>query len=196
MARTKSEEIPAKDVRESAFEMMIEFEAPKGFWDPDPEVLYHHPSQAYFWKGAVPRPQPEDWRNDWLMNLHSSLRAKDWPRENIDALYSYFEDPVGNPDEGAQLDPEVPPLVSFNIWIPGDWLVEHPTFFHDVDKLEKRGLSVKVKGKKKNFKFSHRLIGVRGPLNGEVWESGTFVVTPPREKPQAFEGGPRDWFPE
>lgn len=197
MTRVKETELPAKDVRESAFDLEIDFEAPEGYWEPDPEMLHHHPAQAYLWKGSRPPARSEFWRDDWLESLHSALRSRDWPRENIDAMYSYFEDPLMNPDEGAERDPDITPAVRFRVWIPGDWLVDHPNFFQDLKKLQKTGLQVKVKGKKQQFRMlDYEIRGDRGPLDGSLWQNSFFVVRPPREKPEAFEGGPRDWFPE
>lgn len=197
MARVKDTELPPKDVRESVFELEVDFEAPEGYWEPEPEALYHHPGQGYFWRGARPPAMPEYWRNDWLQNLHSALRDRDWPRENIDAMYSYFQDPLMNPDEGEERDPDITPVVRFRVLIPGDWLVDHPKFFQDLKKLQKNGLQVKVRGKKRPFKlFDYEIRGNSGPLDGGLWQNTAFVVRPPREKPDAFEGGPRDWFPE
>lgn len=197
MAKLMEQQISAKDVRESVFDLGIDFEAPEGYWQPDPEVLYHHPAQAYFWKRAIPPSQAEDWRNEWLENLHSALRSRDWPSESIDAMYSYFQDPLTNPDEGEDRDSDITPVVRFRILIPGDWLVEHPNFFQDLKKLQKTGLQVKVKGKKRAFKlFDYEIYADGGPLNSSLWQNSSFTVRPHREKPSAFEGGPRDWFPE
>jgi hypothetical protein len=186
-----------KDVRDSQFDIEIQFEAPEGFWEPDPEAPYRHPEQRHFWKGAVPKRQSEYWRVEWLDDLHMELRKRGWPAENVDAMYSYFEDPVWNPDEGEELEPDMPPAVEFRLWIPGDWLIRHPDFFMDLERLKKKGMTVRVNGKKKNFKLFYYRINVKdGELDGEAWEDSFFIVKPPREKPKAFEGGPRDWFPE
>lgn len=160
--------IRAEDVEQSWFDLDVEVLVPKGFWK----------------KGK---------RNvDWLEALHMALRREDWPIENIQAHYSYFEAPVQNPDED-EIDyqgRELPPSAAFKVGVDGEWLVDHPDFFRHAWKLE-RGIT--VKGRKYKLWIT-RITAHNGPLDGEFWEHPNLAV---RQKgaPKAFEGGPRDWYP-
>lgn len=187
-----------KDVKESGFLIELEFEVPEGFWDKDPEPPYYNPSQKYFWKRAMPpEPSEYDWRDGWLDNFHDALSRRKWPRQSIDASYSYFEEPLQNPDMGQERDPDRLPAMRFYLWLPGEWLVDHPEFFKDLEKLGKKGVMVRARGKKVPSRlFYYRIFAQNGPLQGADWEGTYFDIYPGRQKPEAFEGGPRDWFPE
>src|SRR5262245_58576918 len=194
------EGIREKDVQESDFVIELEFGVPEGFWEKEeePEPPYHDPAQRYFWKRAIPKePIWEDWRDEWLESFHDELMKKGWPKSGLEANYSYIDGELDNPDEGEEREEDIPPAMRFYLWVPGEWLIENRGFLKSVDQLQGKPLKVKVRGKKvASFLNYYRISGDRGPLSGADWESGYFEIRPPRERPSAFEGGPRDWFPE
>lgn len=198
MAVREYEVLPARMVRDSNFVVELHFDAPFGFWEEGVEPPYFDPFQKYFWKRAMPSEQSEGWtwKDTWLANLHQALRKRGWPDEYTEALYSYSEGEPWNPSEGDEPDEDVQPLVGFWVRIPGEWLEDHPKFFKDLEKLENKGVNIKMKRKEQNFKLAYwRISAEFGELGGTDWE-GTIFLVKPRKTPPGFEGGPRDWFPE
>lgn len=162
--------IRAEDVEQSWFDLEVDVLVPKDFWK----------------KGRGKKTE------HWLEDLHMALRREDWPPENIAAHYSYFEEPVRNPDEGEHdyQGHGLPAAAAFRVGIDGEWLVDHPRFFQEAVKLEN---GIEVQNRKYKLWIS-RITAHQGPLDGEFWENPNILI---REKgaPKAFEGGPRDWYP-
>lgn len=178
--------LPDHLVKESSFQVELEFEVPEDFWDLK-EPVYEDPAQKLFWEEA------RIVRENWLDNFHWALRRSGWPAENIDAIYSYFEEPVQNPDEGEER--AWPPIMRFYINIPGTWLVDHRDFFRQFDHLRKDGLKVLTKDQGRVFHLNYwRITAEGGELGGETWEGTYFVVHPRREG--LVRHGPLEWFPE
>ena len=146
------DQIPASDVKESAFDVQMEFEVPEGFWD-------------------------EEGESEFLRFLYNALGKRGWGRNALDSVYSFF-------DEGVQPDLDDPTIMKFTIWVAGDYLVEHPKLFKDLEKLSQDGLLFppKPKGKKRwRAQESYHLVSWyiyadRGPLEGESWDGQYFVV--------------------
>jgi hypothetical protein len=184
--------IRADDVAQSHFDLEVLVLVPEDFWDEDPEPPYLHPEQKHFWREAVP--ERRGWRVAWLDDLHDELIRLGWPPQTISAIYSYFEAPLTNPDEGERLEQGMSPAATFRVSIDGDWLIRHPTFFQDAKKLEKK-ISIKTKEKKRPYQlWIERITARNGPLDGEFWENPRIKIRP-SGAPKAFEGGPRDWYP-
>ena len=199
------EQFSNRDVRESAFDLELEFAVPEAFWEKESEPEpppYRDPAQRYFWKGSVPKPPKEPdapWQDRWLESFHHALISRGWPRETIDAVYSYFEGPVENPDRDEEPNTERAPAMSFRVWIPGDWLASHPEFLKDLPNLAKRGLGVRTGERIRMFPLHYwRLTGQQGPLRDVELEQAVFDVAAPRrrEAPAAYRKGPKEWFPE
>lgn len=189
-----TEGVPYKAVKESAFDVELEWEVPWDFWEEEPEPPYEDPAQLRLFELEPP------FRTDWLDRFHDELMKRGWPQQNIEAVYSYFEDVVEDPREGEEKeDPFLRPLMRFRVWIPGDWLAEHPDFFTSFDKLAKEGVRIRTDGDEGPYHLAYwRIYADRGPLEGTDWgDSGWFTVRPPRERPPAMrEKGPKEWFPE
>jgi hypothetical protein len=182
------QELPYKSVYQSDFVVELEFEVPDDFWE-EKEQVFHDPSQTYFWQES----KPTFYGENWLEHFHAALQRRGWPTENIDAIYSYFNDPVEDPDLGEE--PGYPKLMKWNLFLPGEWLVNRPHWFLEFDHLSREGLEVKTRGDIKWFKLVYwRISGNSGPLEGEAWE-GTYFYVKQRKMP-AFEGGPKEWFPK
>src|SRR5579871_5548594 len=128
--------IQARDVAEAWFDVEVLVLVPEGFWEKEEEPPFLHPEQKYFWRKAIP--ERRDWRAEWMEDLHDELMRLGWPPQTISAVYSYFEVPLTNPDEGERKDQGVPPAATFRMGVDGTWLVRHPNFFQDAQKLEKR----------------------------------------------------------
>lgn len=178
----------SKDVKESNFDVELQFEVPIDFWDKEPKPPFEHPAQLELFKIRPPA------RKQWLEGFHFALMRLGWPRQTLDAVYSYFESPVDDPEEGEKRDPDRLPLVRFYVWIPGDWLLEHPDFFRSFDSLSTDGLIVFGEG-------PYRLVYWRihsgdGPLKGTDWgDSGYFIVRDRKLPSAARAEGPKEWFP-
>jgi hypothetical protein len=180
--------LPVAVVKDSTFDIELEFEVPDDFWEAKEKPVYEDPAQMLFWEEALIV------RENWLENFHFALRKSGWPIENVDAIYSYFNDPVQSPDEGEK-EPGWPPVMRFHVTIPGAWLVEHPDFFQQFEDLAKKGVRVKTKGQEKHFRLDYwRITANWGDLGGQTWEGRYFIVTRRREDPGYR--GPLAWFPE
>lgn len=165
-------------VKESLFDLEVEFTVPKWFWSEEGTAPWQDPEeQAHLWEEGRPKRGAEN-REQWLERFHHALINHGWPRENIDALYSYFEGEVENPDEGEEKeDPDVSDVMRFRVSIPGDWLVDHPVF---LDNLEWREPGIPIWGEHEGSRLSYyRISALRGPLNGMTLESTGFVVRQP-----------------
>jgi hypothetical protein len=177
--------IPGAVVKDSVFDVEIEFEVPENFWDVK-EPAYDDPAQRLFWEEA------RIVRENWLERFHWALRKSGWPIENIDASYSYFEDAVQNPNDGEE--EARTPAMRFHVSIPGTWLIRNPDFFEQFIGLAKKGLKVTTKGREKPFRLDYwRITAEGGDLGGEAWEGSHFVVTQRREDPGYRD--PLAWFP-
>ncbi len=182
--------ISEADARESSFEIEIELEVPSDFWALAPERYEDPPQQRRLWEGVGAPYTPE-----FLDLVHDGLRRRGWPAENIDAMYSYFEDFVWNPCEGEENEADCP-VMKFRVSIPGDWLVEHPRFLSDLVALSGEGLLIETPDGPARFKIDYwRIFAEHGELSGADWEDSIFHVNVRRPPPSHETGHPHDWFP-
>lgn len=110
----------------------------------------------YFWDNT-------ERGEDWLERFHMALRKTGWPPENITGVYSYFNNPL-------EKDSEYPNIIQFNVWLPGDWVSEHPTFLYNLSSIRMRSVSFRDD----NFSYKvnvdvNRIVAEEGPLNGAEW---------------------------
>lgn len=152
------EKAPASEVAESAFYVNMEAPVPAWFWE------FGDPSQEV------------------LKKIHWRLRKGGWGRENIDTIYSFFEEnvePTGNIPR-SQLrkltkrwgEDWVIPEARFWVWLAGDYLVEHPKLLEDLPRLRSEGII-----------SDWNISAEKGPMRSGEWGPGLmqydyFVVVP------------------
>jgi len=159
MKKKRVEIIPADRIEGSAIYVVMEAPMPGWFWehgDPSEEVL---------------------------LKIHKRLRSGGWGRENIDTIYSYFQEAVEPtfdlPKGGFRKrwgEAAVVPDARFWVWLDSAYLIENPRLLEDLPRLRGEG-----------FIIDWRISADRGPLKGEEWGPGTmiydyFVVGPPERE--------------
>jgi hypothetical protein len=161
--------LPISDAKDSNFYVTMEFETPQGFWE------------------------AEDFEHPFLVELHQALRRRGWGIENIEVIYSFFEESVQRVEDATDM--------RFWIWIPGSYLVEHPRLLADLPKLERFGVrwarpaqpGMQWTGIQYHLVHWH-IYADSGPLKGQEWTHGTYFLVRHRRLHPEREG-PKEWSP-
>jgi len=121
----------------------------------------------------------EEGEPEFLKFLYDALVKRGWGHNATESVYSFF-------NEAVQPDRDDPTVMKFTVWIAGDYLVEHPKLFADLEKLSQEGLLFPPKPKRTKrwgLQKSYGLVSWyiyadRGPLEGVSWDGQHFVVAP------------------
>lgn len=171
-----SDAYPPELVEKGTFELEAEFTVPDWFWSGRESPYREDPiEQTVMWEGTRTPRRPQD-TGEWLAEYHAALMAAGWPRHGTEATYSYFEDPLEDPETGEQKDPSIPDLMRFYVRIDGEWLVKNPLFLSNLEAFPE----IKVGNEPTPSRLSYyRIAAINGPLQGGTWESSSFSVMSP-----------------